>query len=281
VHALAPAVAVVPAGHGEHAPAPAGAKVPAGQLPHATPAPPEKSPAMQAVHALAPATESVPAGQAVQLVAPGASAKVPGVHVLQLVAPALAAKVPGVQGAHTVSLLAVHAVCAKLPAGQAEQAMHLPLGARNALAGQLVQKPALPLQVAQLASHALQTRSPVAVQLALSYWPTGQAPEQATHWPRWRYVPASQLPHTVSALLVQATRATVPAEQVLHGRHAPIDVSHWPEGQLVHWSGPPLQVAQSGAQEAHTRSAVAEQAMLWYWPSGQGPEHAVQVPPAR
>jgi hypothetical protein len=281
VQAPWPAADDVPVGQGEQAVDPAGAKLPAGQMVQVMPGRLETAPAMQVVHALAPAGESVPAAQAVQLVAPALAAKVPAAQAVQLVAPALGAKVPAAQGAQTVPLVAVHAVWAKLPAGQAAQATQIPPVVRYALAGQLVQKPARPLQVAQLASHALHTWSLVAVQTALSYWPGAQAAAQATHWPWCRYVPASQLPHTVSALLVHAAFCTAPAGQVLHATQAPAGVSHWPAGQLVHWSARPLQVAQPGAQAAHTRSAVAEHATLWYWPAGQGPEHGVQVPPAR
>jgi hypothetical protein len=46
-----------------------------------------------------------------------------------------------------------------------------------------VQKPARPLQVAQVGAQAVQTRSLVAPQASLSNWPGAQAPEQAAHWP--------------------------------------------------------------------------------------------------
>lgn len=66
-----------------------------------------------------------------------------------------------------MALLAVHAVWTKLPAVHDPQGRQVPPDARYALAGQLVHRPAPPLQVAQLPSHALQTRSLLGVQVAL------------------------------------------------------------------------------------------------------------------
>jgi hypothetical protein len=60
-----------------------------------------------------------------------------------------------------------------------------------------------------------------------------------------------------------------------------VGVSPWPAGQLVHWAGLPLQVAQAASQAAQLRSALAWQAMFWYWPAGQVVEQATQVPPER
>ncbi len=127
-----------------------------------------------------------------------------------------------------------------------------------------MQKSARPLQVAQLASHTVHTRSLVDVQPALSYWPDAQAPEQVAHWPWLAKVPAPQAPQTVSALLVHAACWGRPAGQVLHATQVPVGVSQCDAGQLVHWVGLPLQVAQLRSQAAQVRSVVAWQATLWY-----------------
>lgn len=90
-----------------------------------------------------------------------------------------------------------------------------------------------------------------------------------------------QAPHTVSVLTVQAACWVRCAGQVLQGTQWPLGVSHWPSGQLVHWVGRPLQVAQAGSQGAQVRSAAAWQPTFWYWPAGHMAEQGVQVPPLR
>jgi hypothetical protein len=96
-----------------------------------------------------------------------------------------------------------------------------------------------PSQVAQVPAQAEQTRSAVAEQAALSYWPAGHAPEQPRHAPPLRYLPPPHVAH-----------AEDPA---------------------------PVHVTQVASQAAHTRSADAEQAELWYWPARHAPEQATHV----
>jgi hypothetical protein len=57
---------------------------------------------------------------------------------------------------------------------------------------QLVQVAALPLQLRQFESQALQIRSASAEHAALWYSPVGQAPEQATQAPPLKNVPPGQ-----------------------------------------------------------------------------------------
>jgi hypothetical protein len=52
--------------------------------------------------------------------------------------------------------------------------------------------------------------------------------------------------------------------------------------QVVQSAAPgPVQVAQVAAHAPQVRSAVAEQAAVWYVPAPQAPEQVWQLPPAR
>jgi hypothetical protein len=123
----------------------------------------EAVPARHSEHAGDPAGDDVPGAHVVQLVDPASAAKVPAAQAVQPPAFATDEYVPGVQAVQVVSAVALQAVATADPGSQVVHALQrLPL--RYEPVGQLVQVVALPLQVAQLASHAMQTRSLVAMQ---------------------------------------------------------------------------------------------------------------------
>jgi hypothetical protein len=144
--------------------------------------------------------------------------------------------------AHTVSVVAVHAVDAYSVVEQAVHEVHAP-PERNLPVAQVAHSVvAPPVQVVQVGEHAAQSVSVSGVHTPFVYWPAGHV-EHVLQTPFSRYLPAAQ---------------------------------------LVHAEGPaPVHVVQLASHPVQTRSVGPPQAVLSYCPDGQAPEQTTQAPPFR
>jgi hypothetical protein len=101
-----------------------------------------------------------------------------------------------------------------------------------------------------------------AVAPAAEYW----FPVHAVQDPEFaaEYVPASHGVHSLFVVVVQAVISLSPAAHVaLH---------------VVQLAAPAAEKLTPAVQDRQPLSAVAEQPLLWYWPAGHPPLHAVHCP---